>query len=231
MQYGWKIVLLIFQAVLFMNNERGIILVGGGGHCKSVIEVAESCGAQISGILDISLAVGQTILGYPVLGNDELISSLVQKYCFLVTVGQIKNAVIRKLLHQKIKELNGCLATLVASSAIVSNYATIGEGSVIMHHALVNADAKVGTGCIINSFANIEHDVVLGDYCHVSTGAIVNGNCFIQNETFIGSQAVIANGVTITNNSIISAGAFVRRNIAQKGIYAGNPAKLLNKVY
>ncbi|HBG87689.1 MAG TPA: acetyltransferase [Marinilabiliaceae bacterium] len=213
-----------------MNSRRGIILVGGGGHCKAVIEVAESCGAQISGILDASLDSGQQILGYPVLGDDELMSSLVHDHCFLVTVGQIKNADARKLLHKKIKDVKGCLATLVASSAIVSKYATIGEGSVIMHHALVNADAKVGMGCIINSFANIEHDVILGDYCHVSTGAIINGNCFIQNETFIGSQAVIANGLTITSNSIISAGAFVRGNIEQKGIYGGNPAKLLKKV-
>lgn len=228
MRCGLKIVLLIFQAASFMNNERGIILVGGGGHCRSVIEVADSCGAQISGILDASLTVGQQIFGYPVLGNDELIPDLVQIYSFVVTVGQIKNASVRKILHQKIKDLNGCLATLIASSAIVSKYATLGEGSVIMHHALVNAGANVGTGCIVNSFANIEHDVFLGDYCHVSTGAMVNGDCIIHDETFIGSQAVVANGVTIISNSIISAGAFVCKNIEERGIYAGNPAKLLN---
>lgn len=42
---------------------KPIILIGGGGHCKSVIEAAESSGRAIAGILDMAENVGHEILG------------------------------------------------------------------------------------------------------------------------------------------------------------------------
>ena len=58
---------------------------------------------------------------------------------------------------------------LTTSTEHVSKYAQIEEGSVVMHQAVVNADASIGRGCIINTFANVEHDAKIGDYCHIST--------------------------------------------------------------
>lgn len=119
---------------------------------------------------------------------------------------------------------------LTTSTEHVSKYAQIGEGSVIMHQAVVNADAIIGRGCIINTFANIEHDARIGDYCHISTGAMINGNCVVGNETFFGSQSVMVNGLEITSGCIIGAGSLVRKNAMQKGIYSGNPASLKIKL-
>ena len=152
--------------------DKNLILVGGGGHCKSVIEVAESCGYTILGILDHPSEVGKEILGYKVVGCDDDMVQWVDKAQFVVTVGSIKDPTLRKRLHDKVREAGGTLATLVASTAYVSRRATIGEGTVVMHFAMVNADAKIGTGCIINTHSNIEHDAIVGDYCHISTGAI-----------------------------------------------------------
>lgn len=174
-------------------NQRELILVGGGGHCKSVIEVAESAGRRIAGILDVSANVGKKVLGYDIIGTDDSIAEWAGKAEFVVTVGHIKDASVRIRLHEKIEAAGGHLAVLIASTAHVSKHALIGEGSVIMHHALVNADASIGKGCIINTFSNIEHDAVIGNYCHVSTGAMVNGNCMVGDGTFLGSQAVMVN--------------------------------------
>ncbi|WP_455592374.1 acetyltransferase [Bacteroides sp.] len=202
-----------------------LILVGGGGHCKSVIDVAESAGYTIMGILDLPENVGKSILGYPVLGTDDDILALVDKADFVVTVGFIKDAALRIRIHDRIYASGGHLATLIASTAYVSKYATIGEGTVIMHKAFVNAGARVGCGCIINTFANIEHDALIGDYCHISTGAMVNGDCIVGDRTFLGSQSVMVNGVSIASECVIAAGSMVRKNIIQKGIYSDNPAK------
>lgn len=209
---------------------RDLILVGGGGHCKSVIEAAESTGARIAGILDTAENVGKKVLGYNIIGTDDLIPEWVDRADFLVTVGHIKDASVRIKLHHKIRTAGGHLATLVASTAHVSKYAVIGEGSVIMHQAMVNADAKIGMGCIINTFANIEHDAVIGDYCHISTGAMVNGNCVVGEGTFLGSQSVMVNGVSVTGGCVIAAGAMVRKNILRKGVYSDNPAMLKIKL-
>lgn len=207
--------------------KRPLILIGGGGHCKSVIEVAESTGYEIKGILDIPDEVGKEVLpGHKIIGTDDEIPQYVEECDFIITVGFIKNSALRIKLYNKVKAAGGRLATIIASTAHVSKYAELGEGTVIMHHAFVNAGAKIGDNCIINTFVNIEHDAEVGNQCHISTGTMVNGECKIGENCFIGSQSVCANCIEIASDIIIGAGSVVRKSIRVKGIYAGNPAIL-----
>lgn len=207
--------------------KRPLILIGGGGHCKSVIEVAESAGYEIKGILDMPDEVGKEVLpGHKVIGTDDEIPLYVEECDFVITVGFIKNPALRIKLYNKVKTAGGRLATIIASTAHVSKYAELGEGTVIMHQAFVNAGAKIGDNCIINTFVNIEHDAEVGNQCHISTGTMVNGECKIGENCFIGSQSVCANCIEIASDIIVGAGSVVRKSICVKGIYAGNPAIL-----
>lgn len=206
---------------------KPLILIGGGGHCKSVIDVAESAGYTILGILDRPEEVGKKVLSYEVIGTDDDMAKYVDRAEFIVTVGQIKSPDLRIKLHKMIEQAGGKLATIVAPTAHVSKYTQLGEGSVVMHQAVVNADAKIGKGCIVNTFANIEHDVVVGDYCHISTGAMVNGGATITDGTFLGSQSVVNQCVKIELGGVIASLSVVNKDITEKGIYAGNPAKLI----
>lgn len=206
---------------------KPLILIGGGGHCKSVIDVAESAGYAILGVLDRPEEVGKKVLSYEVIGTDDDMARYVDRAEFIVTVGQIKSPDLRIKLHKMIEQAGGKLATIVAPTAHVSKYAQLGEGTVVMHQAVVNADAKIGKGCIINTFANIEHDVVVGDYCHISTGAMVNGGATITDGTFLGSQSVVNQCVKIEWGGVIASLSVVNKDITEKGIYAGNPAKLI----
>lgn len=144
-----------------------MILLGGGGHCKSVIDVAESAGYNILGILDMPEDVGNQVLDYKVIGTDDDIPLYVDMAEFVITVGFIKNPATRIKLYNKVKEAGGKLATIIASTARVSKYSTIGEGTVVLHQAFVNAGAHIGANCIINTFCNIEHDAQIGDQCHI----------------------------------------------------------------
>ena len=207
--------------------KHPLILIGGGGHCKSVIEVAESAGYEIKGILDMPDEVGKEVLpGHKVIGTDDEIPQYVEECDFIITVGFIKNPALRIKLYNKVKAAGGRLATIIASTAHVSKYAELGEGTVIMHHAFVNAGAKIGDNCIINTFVNIEHDAEVGNQCHISTGTMVNGECKIGENCFIGSQSVCANCIEIASDIIVGAGSVVRKSVRVKGIYAGNPAIL-----
>lgn len=212
-----------------MTERRDLILVGGGGHCKSVIEAAESAGFHIHGILDRPERLGQTILKSRIIGTDSDIPAYAGKYDFVVTIGFIKDLSLRLKIHDQIRIAGGRLATIIASTARVSKYAFVGEGTVILHQAVVNAGAQVGTGCIINTLANIEHDAVVGDYCHISTGVMVNGDCRVGARTFLGSRSIMVNGILIAEDCIIAAGSLVRKNILQKGIYSGAPAILMKR--
>lgn len=204
-----------------------IILTGGGGHCKSCIDVIEKEGKYlIRGILDFPEKKPNTILGYPVIGNDDDIPKFAKDNGnFLITLGNMGLAFRRDTIFDFITKSGGNLPVIKSPLAHISNHSFIDRGSIIMHHALVNADSKIGKNCIINSKALIEHDTIVGNNCHVSTGSIINGTCQIGDNCFIGSSAVIFQGITIGPNTIISAGAVVNKNISKPGVYAGTPAK------
>jgi sugar O-acyltransferase (sialic acid O-acetyltransferase NeuD family) len=207
---------------------KPLILVGGGGHCKSVIDVAESAGYVIEGILGRPEEVGKTVLGYKVIGTDDDMVKFADSADFIVTVGQIKSPELRIKLHRMLDEFKCHLATIIAPTAYVSKYAIIGEGSVIMHHAFVNADSKLGKGCIINTASTIEHEAVVGNYCHISTGAKVNGAAIVRDESFVGSGSVINQCVTIGKRVVIGAGSVVITDLPDNCLALGVPAKPIN---
>ena len=209
--------------------SKKIVLVGGGGHCVSCIEVIESTGKyEIHGILDVSEKVGKKVLDHSIIGTDSDIDKFIREnFCFIVTAGHIKTSETREKLYGLIKKANGTIETIVAESAIVSKYSSIGEGSIIMHNAFVNAGARIGINCIVNSGALIEHQVQIGDHTHISTMATINGDCAIGQKTFIGSNSVVNQGVKITENVIVGSGSVVHKNILSPGTYAGNPYKKL----
>lgn len=200
---------------------NGIILVGAGGHCKSVIDVARMAGRRLVGILDRNDGETGMVLDCPVIGTDDYICDYTGKVEFVVAVGAIKSASTRIRLYECIKSAGGSLATVVSPLAYVSSGASLGEGTVVMHRAVVNAAASVGVNCIINTGADIEHDVIIGDHTHIATGALINGGCRIGSGVFVGSGAVLAQGVSVADGAVIGAGAVVLRSILAPGTYYG----------
>ena len=199
--------------------------MGGGGHCESCIgSISGQRQYKIHGILDQHAA---EILGVPVIGNDALLSELVAqgRFEFLVTVGQIKSAVIRKRIFESIGAAGGKPAVVICAGAWVATSAKIGEGSLVMRGALVNESAVVGENCIINNLSLVEHGAVLGAHSHVATGALINGECRVGPEVLIGSGAILIQGVEICAGTIVGAGSVVHRDIRDAGVYAGNPAR------
>ena len=192
-----------------------IILVGGGGHCKSCIDVIEQDDRyRIAGIIDLQEKQDEDVLGYRMIGTDEDIPGLVKDHLnFLVTLGQIKSAAKRITLFNTLKDKNANLPVIISPRAYVSIHATIGDGTIIMPGAIVNASTRIGENCIINSGAIIEHDVIVEDHCHVSTGAIVNGGTILGAHSFLGSNSVTREYIKIAEESVIGIGSKVKESI------------------
>lgn len=192
-----------------------IVLVGGGGHCRSCIDVLEQLGGYtIAGIVDVPEKQGQKILGYSIFAGDDQLDQLAKQYRnFLVTVGQLKTCTPRRRLFLSIQALGGNLPTIISPLAYVSAHAEVGAGTIVMHHAILNAGAHVGANCIINSRALIEHDVQIGDHSHVATGAVANGGAVLGGESFLGSCAVIRQGCVIGRGGVVGMNATVKRNV------------------
>jgi sugar O-acyltransferase (sialic acid O-acetyltransferase NeuD family) len=192
-----------------------LILLGGGGHCRSCIDVIEQEGKwQIAGIVDLMAKVGQSVLGYPIIASDADLGELTRKFrFFLITIGQITDHRVRVEQYLRLKEFAADLPIVVSPRAYVSPHARVGEGTIILHGATVNAGAEIGANCIINSHALVEHDAMIAFHCHISTGAIVNGGTQVQARTFVGSQAVLREGIEIGEGSVIGAGMRITRSL------------------
>ena len=191
---------------------KNIILIGGGGHCKSVIDVIEKEGRFIiAGIVDVPELLGTDVLGYPVIGDDSDIENLSNKYTHaLITIGQIRSPEIRVKLFNLVKKVGFICPTIISPRAYVSKHSITGAGTVIMHDALVNTGVYIGKNCIINSKALIEHDSKISDHCHISTNAIVNGGVTIKSGCFLGSGSITNNLITIEENSFFKAGVIIK---------------------
>lgn len=194
---------------------KQILLIGGGGHCRAVIDVIEAHGQfRIKGIVQPKTDGSEPVLNYPILGEDaDLPDLLTETPNALLTVGQIKTSTLRRRLYELLKELNAVMPVIISPKAYVSRHAGVEEGTLVMHGAIVNAGARLGRNGIINSQALIEHDAEIGHHCHVSTGARVNGGVIVEDGCFIGSGAVLREGLRIGANSVIGAGCVVTRNI------------------
>lgn len=189
-----------------------IVLIGGGGHCKSVIDVIRSNGKfEIFGILDSKLSKTSKVLDVPVIGDDSLINSLQKEGCsFHITVGQIHSNLSRRSIAKSLLDSKANIPNVISGNANISSYSYLGEGITLMHNVTLQADTKIDDFTIINDHALIEHDVQIGKFCHITTGAIINGNVTIGDDVFIGSGAIIVQGTKIPSGSFIKAGQLVK---------------------
>jgi sugar O-acyltransferase (sialic acid O-acetyltransferase NeuD family) len=187
--------------------KEKIVLLGGGGHCHSVIDVIEQENKyQIVGIIDKKELFGTNVLGYKIIASDDDLEEI-YKTCknAIITVGQIESNHVRVKLFNKLKEIGFNLPIIISPIAYVSKHSFIDEGTVVMHHAFINANVKIGKNCIINSKALIEHDVIIEDNCHISTASVINGAVLVKANTFFGSNATSKQSVEISG--FIKAGS------------------------
>ena len=191
-----------------------LLLVGGGGHSRSCIEVIQRTDVfTVFGVLDLPARVGGRVLGYPIVGTDEDIDRFVgQCPDALVTLGQIGAPTERKRIVEALRRAGARLPVVASPYAVIATSAAVEDGTWMGHGAILNSGCRIGTACIVNSRALIEHDASVGAYCHVSTGAIVNGGTIVEDDCFIGSGAILREGITIGAGSFVGAGALVTRD-------------------
>lgn len=199
-----------------------ILLAGGGGHCRSVIDVLESANIEIAGIVHGLECAFVPVLGYPALGRDVDLPALRLRFSrAVITVGQIKNSSLRQNLFFKLRDLGFELPSVISPSAHVSKHTSIGDGNVVMHMALINAGSSLADNCIINTKSLIEHDCFISSHCHISIGAILCGGVTVGSGSFIGAGAVIRQNVRIGKNVIIGCGANVHSDVSDNAVIKG----------
>ena len=187
---------------------KPLLLIGCGGHARSLIDIIESAAEwRIHGLVGLPEQVGCRVLGYSVIGCDADLPALrAECPAAVLAIGQLSDPGPRQRLSADLVKLGFQCPVLISAHAVVSQHAQVGPGTTIGHGVILNAGSVVGAHCILNSRALIEHDVQIGDYCHISTGALVNGAVCVGSGSFIGSGAMLREGLELPPLTVISAG-------------------------
>lgn len=212
-------------------NEK-LLLIGGGGHCKTVIEAIESKNHYNEiGIIDTKNNIGKFILKQPIIGTDQDLKKLREQgynHAF-ISMGSIGVPSKRMALYRLIKELQYYVPVIVDKAAHVSKYAIISEGAFVGKNVIVNADAMIGECVILNSGCIIEHDCRIGVFSHIAPGAVLSGNVMIGDEAHIGANSVIRQGSNIGKKTVIGIGSVVVNDIESDCVAVGNPCRKVEK--
>lgn len=206
---------------------KRLAILGASGHGKVVADAAELSGWDEVVFFDDAWPELTNNSVWPVLGNtNALLASLETFSGVAIAIG---NNVIRFEKLNQLREQGAILPVIVHPQAVISRYASLGEGSVVCAGVLVNADARIGAAAILNTGSTVDHDCVLADAVHISPGANLAGGVSVADCSWVGIGASVKQLVTIGSNVMIGAGSVVLKDVSSDCVIAGNPAKPLVK--
>lgn len=211
---------------------KPLFIIGSGGFSKQVIEMVEEINYvthnyDIKGIIDDNLELnGKRVLNHMVIGNTDYLDKLskINKVYAVIAIG---DGYARETINNKLKNVNWI--NLIHPKTIISRYLDIGVGNIICSGVIINPDCKIGNHCNINIASTLGHDVILEDYVTIMPGCNISGNVNIKRNSMIGTGSCIIQNRIIGSSSIIGAGTVVIKDVNEKTLIMGNPAKVIKK--
>lgn len=205
---------------------KNILIYGASGHAKMIVDIIlKNNTHNLIGFIDSYKPINEDVYGYKILGNLELLPSLIKKFDIQGIVIGIGNNSTRLHAYKNIIEIAPDLefVPIVHPSAILANDITIPEGTVVMPGAIVNADAKVGRFCLLNTKSSLGHDSIMSDFSSLASGATIGGNVEIGFCSSICLSASVAQNTTIGDYTTIGACSLVLKPVGNQKLAFGVP--------
>ncbi len=196
--------------------KEKIVLIGGGGHARSVVDAIERMGVyDIIGFVDADPTTSYK--SYRTIGCDDDLERIYKSgvHLAVICVGFLGNSSLRKKLYDHAKSIGFSLPVIIDPSSEIADDASMGEGSFIGKLAVVNSNARLGVMTIVNTAAIIEHDCRVDDFSHVAVNATLCGDVSVGRAVLIGAGSVVIQGVSIGSDALVGAGAIVLGNVAE----------------
>lgn len=204
-----------------------VVIVGGGGHSKVIIEVFRAMGCEPACILDPHTS-NRDILGVAVFGGDDQMGRLFEMGYRRAHVAIGQNS-LRRRLGTELKNLGFELVNALHPSAVISPSAELGEGVSVMPNAIIHTKARVSALAIVNTGAIVEHDCFVGVATHVAPRSVMGGNVVLEDEVLFGIGAVARPLSRVGARATIGAGAVVIGTIEADLVAVGTPARANNR--
>jgi len=210
------------------NRVKRIVLVGGGGHARSVLAVLKKL-PEFSVIGYVDPVDHGKLLGIPYLGNDRVLNKLLKNHdCHsaVIGIGNVEVSEYRQKVFARLGSLGYEFPVIISPTAVINDEVKLGAGTVVLDCVVLNTSVRSGKACIFNTGSLVDHDCKLGDFVHVAPGVVVSGGVKVGRGTLLGTGCRIVQDVSIVQGCLIGAGAVVIKSIKKSGTYLGVPAKL-----
>ncbi|MCM1213727.1 MAG: acetyltransferase [Lachnospiraceae bacterium] len=203
-----------------MKNINRIIILGCGGHAKSVCDTLLALPEEyeVAGFVDRMENSSFSYEKIRAIGTDDDIQKLFDQgiHYAILGVGFLGTDDVRKRLVEKLQKVGFLFPTIIDPTVTMAKSAVIGEGTFIGKNAVVNADAHIGKHCIINSCSLIEHDCNIGDFTHIAVSACICGGVNVGKECLVGANATVIQEMTIPDYHVIPAGMVLRSSTTNR---------------
>ena len=210
---------------------KNLVIIGAGGFAKELIWVVEEVNKiqhtfEILGLLDEDKEKdGLKVLDFQVFGELKSSSFWSEKPVHFIC--SVSEPAYRKRLVRKANDAGYCFTNVIHPAAVISDYARLGQGIVILPGTIVTVDVKLGNHVIINKLCSIGHETIIKNYCTLAPGVKVGGNVLIEEECNIGMNASIIQSVKIGKGTNVGAGAVVIDDLPAGCTAVGVPAKVI----
>jgi sugar O-acyltransferase (sialic acid O-acetyltransferase NeuD family) len=209
-----------------------ILIFGASGHGAVVADAIEAAGShELAGFVDSTKAVGELVLGYPVLGGEADLPALVEREMvsgLVVAIGDNwrRSEVVRRAT-ERLPWIQ--FPSVIHPAAVVSRSAAIGPGSVLLAGAVVNCRATVGRFCLLNTASSLDHDCHLGDFASLAPRASIGGGTSIGSYSAISLGASVVHKLSLGSHCVVGAGSVVVRDLPDNVLAYGCPAKVIRE--
>jgi sugar O-acyltransferase (sialic acid O-acetyltransferase NeuD family) len=207
-----------WKSLVEIMDQNNIILIGAGEHARVVLDSLRDSGKKVVAFIDPKHK-GNRFMDVDV--YEDLHSAHFPGAHIIVAIG---NNALRKKIASATAD---AFATSIHPSALISAFATVGKGSMILHGSIVQQSARIGAHVILNTGGQVDHDCIIGDYAHIAPRTVLCGRVEVGEGALIGAGSTLIPGVKIGAWATIGAGAVVINDIPDFAVAVGNPARIL----
>lgn len=193
-----------------------IIIIGCGGHAKSVLDIIErEQKYEVVGFSSKDLDEEFEYRGYKIISTDENLKRVLEKGVknAVIGIGFMGESNVRENLYRKVQKMGFHFPVIVDPTAVIASDVEISDGTVIGKKVVVNSEAHVGENVILNTASVIEHECKIGNGSHIAVGSLLCGDVEVGNNSFIGAGTTIIQGCKVGNNVLVGAGSLVLGDI------------------
>ncbi|MGO3915063.1 MAG: acetyltransferase [Pseudoalteromonas sp.] len=210
-----------------MSNP-GYLIIGGGGHAAALAEILIKQNKPLLGVVAPDILAGHAIFDtvQHYLQDDDVLAFSANEVLLVNGIGAMPRQTLREKVYTRFSELGYTFATVIAESALVSDYAILAKGAQVMNNAVINIGSEIGENTIVNTSVSVDHDCTIGAHCHLASGTTLSGQVKVENNVHIATGVNIINNVTIGSESIIGVGANITKSVGERAIAYGDRATI-----